>query len=108
MNSDNPKCKWITCAHGMGLAGRGVCSISGDPENPDCPKYIPEEEFLRKWAEEELKNHKKLIEEQQHRIDKALRKLEMYQKTKIESYLLKAIEVLKGLNRAEMNETDTF
>jgi len=30
INSGRWKCKWIDCAHGMGLAGMGRCSGVGD------------------------------------------------------------------------------
>jgi hypothetical protein len=30
----------------MGLAGRGVCG--GEWDNPDCPKFKSEEDFLKR------------------------------------------------------------
>ena len=45
-----PKCKYLTCFAGAGLAG-GSCFLFGEPKNPDCPEYIEEEEALREWRE---------------------------------------------------------
>ena len=49
MNSDRWRCNWLYCAHGMGLAGMGQCSARGEWWNKDCPKFITEFEFEKKW-----------------------------------------------------------
>lgn len=33
------KCKWITCIHGIGLAGCGMCSARGNWDKKDCKYY---------------------------------------------------------------------
>jgi hypothetical protein len=48
---EHPKCPFITCAAGMGLAGMGVCFKGGEWDNPDCPKYQNEEDFIREHKE---------------------------------------------------------
>lgn len=41
---DEPiKCNYIDCAHGMGQAGMGKCP--GDWDDPDCKKFITDEEY---------------------------------------------------------------
>lgn len=40
-----PKCEWLGCAGGMGLAGNGYCSFRGDWSNKNCPYFIVEKEF---------------------------------------------------------------
>lgn len=51
-----PKCKWLTCISGMGLAGRGYCN-QGDPNDPDCQAYENEDDFLK---ERKLSNAKEV------------------------------------------------
>lgn len=50
------KCKWITCAGGMGLSGCGRCSFRGDFTDENCTKFIEEEEYTDKiiseWCDE--------------------------------------------------------
>ena len=44
------KCQWLDCAHGMGLAGQGICSHPGGKWNrKKCPEFIPEDDFLAQW-----------------------------------------------------------
>ena len=45
MNSERWKCKWLTCAHGMGLAGMGRCSTRGEWWNKKCPKFQTDKEL---------------------------------------------------------------
>ena len=54
-DSTHWKCPWIDCFAGMSLAGSGKCMAKGDWSDPDCPEYIKEDEFLRKWKEEDGK-----------------------------------------------------
>lgn len=49
--SIRPKCKWMDCFMGMGLAGRGYCDY-GEPWNSDCPAYKNEKEVLEDWKKE--------------------------------------------------------
>jgi len=46
------KCPWVDCAHGMSLAGSGICSARGDWKNPKCPEYISNDDYE---AQQELK-----------------------------------------------------
>lgn len=39
------KCRWGSCAGGMGLAGQGKCIFNGEWNNPDCPKYISDDDY---------------------------------------------------------------
>lgn len=42
-------CGWLTCAFGMGLAGRGRCQrYYGEWWNKDCPEYESEDDFCRR------------------------------------------------------------
>jgi hypothetical protein len=50
MEDERPKCKFLTCFAGTGVAGNGHCSLGGDPQNPDCPKYQNEDEKLKEWG----------------------------------------------------------
>ena len=38
-DNETPKCPFIDCCYGIGLAGRGVCINGGDWEDPKCPQY---------------------------------------------------------------------
>ena len=42
---DVVKCNWLKCAGGMGLAGLGCCSFYGEYKNPDCPKFITDDDY---------------------------------------------------------------
>ena len=46
------KCQWLTCYAGSGLAGTEHCFAGGDSQNPDCPEYKNEEDFLEEWGKE--------------------------------------------------------
>jgi hypothetical protein len=46
-----PKCNFLDCAAGLGLAGHGRCFLRGDWEDSDCPKFQTEEEFIGKREE---------------------------------------------------------
>ena len=48
-DSSRWKCNWIKCAGGMGLAGTGMCSFRGEWDNPNCPYFMTEESFLKKF-----------------------------------------------------------
>jgi len=39
---ESPKCDFLNCAAGAGLAGNGICFFRGEWDNPDCPKFFPE------------------------------------------------------------------
>jgi len=53
MTAESKKeCQWIICYAGMGLAGSGHCFAGGDSQNPDCPEYQDEEDFLEEWGKE--------------------------------------------------------
>lgn len=56
MDELKPKCDFIHCFAGMGVAGTGRCFLGGDPQNPNCPKFKDEGEALKEWEEEE-KSH---------------------------------------------------
>jgi hypothetical protein len=45
------KCPYIECAHGMdAVAKEGKSCYAGDPQNPECPGFITEEEWEEsKW-----------------------------------------------------------
>lgn len=45
-------CDFLSCAHGGGLVGRGVCSARGEWYNPKCPEYISNDDYE---AQQELK-----------------------------------------------------
>jgi len=48
----HPKCPFVDCLYGMGLAGRGVCLAGGKWDDPDCSKYENEFEALERWKNE--------------------------------------------------------
>lgn len=37
-----PKCQWLECAAGCGLAGSGNCFLGGAWDDSECPAFIPE------------------------------------------------------------------
>jgi hypothetical protein len=39
------KCKWLTCAYGLGLAGRGICSAYGKWGIKNCGEYEHDEDW---------------------------------------------------------------
>lgn len=41
------KCNWRVCAGGGGLAGYGRCSLSGEWDNPECPDFITDDDYLK-------------------------------------------------------------
>ena len=49
---DVVKCTWLLCAGGMGLAGHGHCSFAGEWDNPECPDFITEDDYLKRWRDE--------------------------------------------------------
>lgn len=51
------KCNFRDCAHGMGLAGHGVCSAGGEWNQKDCPSFETEEDFLAAWEKREREIH---------------------------------------------------
>ena len=46
------KCNWLSCAHGMGLAGSGKCSACGDWDKEDCEDFITEKDFMKLFNKE--------------------------------------------------------
>ena len=42
------KCNWLKCAGGGGLSGHGRCSFAGEWDNPGCPDFITDEDYLEK------------------------------------------------------------
>ena len=44
-NNQRPRCNFLTCLAGMGVAGTGNCFLHGEPDNPECPKYKNEKEW---------------------------------------------------------------
>ena len=57
-----PKCPFIDCFYGMGLAGTGICDGYGDWEDPECPKYENDDEVWKKWeCEGACEQHDSLI-----------------------------------------------
>ncbi len=55
---EHPKCDFIHCLAGQGLAGMGVCFLKGDWANPDCPKFKDEREWVRQMDEKMGKQQK--------------------------------------------------
>jgi hypothetical protein len=51
MEEDRPKCNFLNCFAGTGVAGNGNCFLGGDPKDPNCPMF-KEEEQLREWDRE--------------------------------------------------------
>ncbi len=45
---EHPKCNFLKCLAGQGLAGMGVCFLKGDWTNPNCPKFEDEAEWILK------------------------------------------------------------
>ena len=52
MQDPRPKCPFLKCLAGMGVAGNGCCFLRGNPDDPECVEFIDEEMFLREWKEE--------------------------------------------------------
>lgn len=50
---ETPKCPFMTCAAGMGLAGMGVCFLRGEWDNPECPKHKSDDDFIKEHGEDE-------------------------------------------------------
>ena len=44
-------CKFLTCFAGGGVAGNGHCFLGGYPKDPNCSKFLDEEEALKEWEE---------------------------------------------------------
>ena len=51
--NSRPKCNFIHCFAGMGVAGAGSCFLGGQPENPNCPAFKDEGEALAEWKKED-------------------------------------------------------
>jgi hypothetical protein len=53
---ETPVCNFMACAAGLELAVSGVCFLNGEYDNPDCPKFEDEFEFIARheeyWEEE--------------------------------------------------------
>ena len=47
----HPKCNYIECFCGMGLAGQGRCIKGGEWWNPECPKFKDEDEWIEENSE---------------------------------------------------------
>jgi hypothetical protein len=47
------KCNWLRCAGGEGLAGNGCCCFQGDFTNPDCPKFITDDDYENKMLDKD-------------------------------------------------------
>ena len=45
------KCRYVDCAWGMGLAGRGICEAHGLWFTSHCPGYETDEELEEEWRE---------------------------------------------------------
>jgi hypothetical protein len=43
---EKPKCRWLDCVAGGGLAGNGVCFLNGQWDNPSCAEFLDETAFL--------------------------------------------------------------
>lgn len=49
---EEPKCDYVHCVAGTGLAGMGTCFLRGEWDNPECPNFEAEDEFTAKrWIE---------------------------------------------------------
>lgn len=49
-----PKCDYVNCFAGQGLAGRGVCFLNGDPTRCDCSAFEFEEVALVQSGAEDI------------------------------------------------------
>ncbi len=47
---EEPRCSYLKCLAGQGLARMGVCFLKGDWANPDCPKFEDEAQWILKRA----------------------------------------------------------
>ncbi len=45
---EHPRCNFLKCLAGQGLAGMGVCFLKGDWADPDCRKFEDEETWIEK------------------------------------------------------------
>jgi len=52
LREDRPKCNFLKCYAGTGVAGNGICFLKGNPNNPNCPKFIDEDEELKRQEAE--------------------------------------------------------
>ena len=50
---DRPKCNFVKCYAGMGVAGDGICFLKGDSTNPDCPNFLDEDEENKRQEAED-------------------------------------------------------
>ena len=48
LDSTQWKCNWLKCAHGCGLAGRGICSVRGEWWDSKCSKFETIKEFEKR------------------------------------------------------------
>ena len=49
------KCNFTDCAHGMGLAGHGVCTARGRWNWKECSEFIAVTDFLAQWKDSDEK-----------------------------------------------------
>jgi hypothetical protein len=56
LNSCRWKCNWLDCAHGVGLAGSGLCSGCGWWWEKNCPGFITDEKLENNWNDKRAFN----------------------------------------------------
>ena len=49
-----PRCEWLFCIAGMGLAGRGSCDNHGAWWMQCCPEYENEDDAIERWQAKEV------------------------------------------------------
>jgi hypothetical protein len=45
MKTDRPKCDFVHCVAGGGVARHGRCFLRGNPDWEHCPNFMTEEDF---------------------------------------------------------------
>lgn len=46
-----PKCNYVKCLSGLSLAGGGTCFLRGEWDNPECPRFVDEKEWIKEREE---------------------------------------------------------
>jgi len=52
-DSSKWKCDWLSCDHGLGLAGRGLCSTDGTWGIKNCKKFDNTDSLKNEYSENE-------------------------------------------------------
>jgi hypothetical protein len=51
---EHPRCNFTKCLAGQGLAGKGTCFLRGEWDNPECPRFVDEKEWIKAREKEAL------------------------------------------------------